>query len=74
MKIRTNLKARDYHVGEICRIINPKQQKLYIKNHLYPIDIYTSIDFDTGEDMLVMIFLKEETKEAYKAWKNYELE
>ena len=50
-----------------------KQAKLYISNKIYPIDIYTSID-KKGESVLVMVFLKEETQEAYKLWLNYALE
>lgn len=43
--IETNLKeARNYFPHEVVRIVNPKQQLLYIKNNVYPIDIYTSID------------------------------
>ena len=50
-----------------------KQAKLYISNKIYPIDIYTSID-KKGDSVLVMVFLKEETQEAYKLWLNYALE
>ena len=71
--VRTHLKARDYNQHEVCRILNPKQVKLYIKNNAYPIDIYSSYD-DKGNDVIVYIFLKEDTKELFKAWSNYELE
>ena len=74
MKIASHLHPRDYSVGEVCRILNPKQQKLYIKNHVYPIDIYTSIDPKNGEDIIVMIFSKEESAAVYMKWLNYELE
>ena len=73
MKIKSNLKPRDYKLSEVARIINPKQQLLYTKNQIYPIDIYTSIDERTNNAVLVMIFLKEETAEVYKKWCNYEL-
>lgn len=74
MKIKSNLKPRDYSANEAVRIINPKQSLLYIKSGVYPIDIYTSIDERTNNAVLVMIFLKEETAEVYKKWCNYELE
>lgn len=74
MKIKTNLMSRDYSVSEIVRIVNPKQYLLYIKNNVYPIDMYTSVDDKTDNIILVMIFLKDDTKEVYKKWKNYELE
>ena len=72
--IPTNLHPRDYTANEVCRIVNPKQSMLYIKHRLFPIDMYTSIDAKTGNDILVMIFDKEESKELYQAWCNHELE
>ena len=71
--IQSNLKPRSYSPNEVVRLINMKQAKLYISNKIYPIDIYTSID-KKGESVLVMVFLKEETQEAYKLWLNYALE
>ena len=74
MKILTNLKPNDYYLKDIVRIVNPKQQLLYIKNEVFPIDIYASIDSKTGNNIIVMIFLKKDTTEVYKKWCNYELE
>ena len=74
MIIKTNLKPRDYTQKEVVRIVNPKQCLLYIKNGIYPIDIYTSIDDETDNATLAMIFLKEDTSEVYKKWCNYELQ
>lgn len=73
--IETHLKSRNYTQNEVCRIVNPKQQLLYLKNQIYPIDIYTSIDIkDINKSVIVMIFLKSETSEVYKKWCNYELD
>ena len=72
--IETNLKkARNYLPLEVIRIINPKQMLLYIKNNVFPIDIYTSID-DKNNAILAMVFLKEDTTDVYKKWCNYELD
>lgn len=72
--IETNLKkARNYLPQEVIRIINPKQMLLYIKNNVFPIDIYTSID-DKNNAILAMVFLKEDTTDVYKKWCNYELD
>jgi hypothetical protein len=72
--IETNLKkARNYLPHEVIRIINPKQMLLYIKNNVFPIDIYTSID-DKNNAILAMVFLKEDTTDVYKKWCNYELD
>lgn len=73
MTIKTNLNSRDYTLKDVVRIVNPKQYLLYIKNNVYPIDMYTSIDDKSNNIILAMIFLKEETAEVYKKWCNYEL-
>ncbi len=72
--VETNLHPRDYYHNEVCRIVNPKQSMLYIKHKLFPIDMYTSIDGKTGNDIIVMIFDKEESQELYQAWCNHELQ
>ena len=72
-KIKTNLKPRDYYLKDVCRILNQKQQTLYIKNGVYPIDIYQSKDSKTDADIIVMIFDRKETTDLYNKWCNYEL-
>lgn len=72
MDVKTNLTPRDYKHNEVCRIVNPRQAKLYIKNRVFPIDLYTSKD-NNNNDIIVYIFLKDETQEVYKLWKNYDL-
>lgn len=74
MIIRTNLKPRDYTQKEVVRIVNLKQCLLYVKNGIYPIDIYTSIDDETDNATLAMVFLKKDTSEVYKKWCNYDLQ
>lgn len=71
--IETHLHPRDYYRSEVCRIINPKQMKLYVKNKAYPIDMYPSLD-NNGNDIIVYIFLKEDTEELFQAWMAHELE
>lgn len=70
----TNLRPRNYYPHEVCRIINPKQCKFYIKNGLYPIDMYTSIDDKTGGDIVVMIFDRQESFPLYQKWCDHEIE
>lgn len=73
MKIKSNLKPRAYTQNEVVRIVNQKQYLTYIRNGVYPIDMYTSLDEKTNNIILAMIFLKEDTSEVYKKWCNYEL-
>lgn len=72
MKIKSNLQPHDYSAKEVVRIVNPKQYLLYIKNGIYPIDVYTTID-DSDQAILTMIFEKDDTAELYQKWRNYEL-
>lgn len=73
MRVKSNLKPRSYTQNEVVRIVNQKQYLTYIKNGVYPIDMYASIDEKTDNTILAMIFLKEDTSEVYKKWCNYEL-
>lgn len=64
---------KKYAVQDVVRILNPKQQLLYIKSGLYPLDLYVSIDSKTGKDVLVMLFSKEESYPLYQKWCDHEL-
>lgn len=73
MKIKSNLGDFIYDNKDVVRIFNPKQRDLYLMNGIMPKDIYVSVDNKTDEKILVYIFLKEDTREAYSKWLNYEL-
>ena len=77
----SKINGKPYHLKDVARIIDQKQQKLYIKNEVYPVDMYTTtdvvIDENTGEevakDKLIMVFSREESQPLYILWKNREL-
>lgn len=69
----SKISGKQYLLKDIIRVIDPKQQKLYIKHEVYPIDMYTTTDIETGEDKLVMLFSKKESQPLYILWKNREL-
>lgn len=73
MNIKSNLGDFTYDNRDVVRIFNPKQRDLYLMNGIMPVDIYTSVDSKTDEKILVYIFLKEDTRDAYTKWLNYEL-
>lgn len=73
MEIKSNLGDFTYDNKDVVRIFNPKQRDLYLMNGIMPKDIYTSIDNKTDGKILVYIFSKEESREAYIKWLNYEL-
>lgn len=74
MKVESSLHPRPYFLKEVCRIIDPKQHMLYVKNGKRPIDMYTSVDFNNGKDIVVYVYLREETADVYELWKKHELE
>ena len=73
--------GKTYYLKDVARVEDQKQQKLYIKHDVYPVDMYTTtdvlIDENTGEevakDKLIMVFSREESKPLYILWKNREL-
>ena len=69
----SKISGNEYSLNNIVRIVDPKQQKLYIKSGVYPIDMYVTKDLYSDNDILVMLFSKEDTKELYIKWKNHEL-
>ena len=77
----SKLNGMPYCLKDVARVEDQKQQKLYIKHDVYPVDMYTTtdiiIDENTGEevtkDKLIMVFLREESKPLYILWKNREL-
>lgn len=70
---RSKINGLPYHLKDVARVIDQKQQKLYIKHDVYPIDMYTTSDETTGEDKLVMLFSRDESRSLYILWKNHEL-
>lgn len=70
----SKINGQSYYLKDVARVIDQKQQKLYIKHDVYPVDMYTTTDIETGEDKLVMLFSRKESKPLYVLWKNHELE
>ena len=69
----SKINGQPYYLKDVVRVVDQKQQKLYIKHDLYPIDMYTTTDIETGDDKLVMLFSRKESQPLYILWKNREL-
>ena len=61
----SKISGKQYQLKDVIRVIDPKQMKLYVKNEVYPVDMYTTTDIETGEDKLVMLFSKKESQPLY---------
>lgn len=69
----SKLSNKKYSLSDVVRIVDPKQQRLYIKHLAYPVDMYVTKDLYSDDEILVMFFNKEETRDLYVKWKNHEL-
>lgn len=69
----SNLTNEKYSLKDVVRVIDPKQCKLFVKNGAYPIDMYVTKDLYSNNEILAMLFKKDDTRELYIKWKNHEL-
>ena len=67
-KIHSSVTGKDYYPNKCVRLINIRQICTYLYMGLSPLDIYPSVDFKTNNPVLVAIFDREESKDAYKRW------
>lgn len=52
-------------------IVNPKQAAFYWEEKgIKPVHIYPSRDINTGDPIVVFVFKRSVTKEAWKEWQN----
>ena len=72
MIIESNLKPRSYTEKEVVRIYNRDQQTFYIDSNVYPVDVYTSYSPKCEKKIIIMTFLRNDTKDVYKKWQDYE--
>lgn len=67
-KIYSNVTQRFYNPSHAVRLVNIRQICTYLKMGLSPLDIYASIDFKTNNPVLVVLFDRTETHDAYQRW------
>lgn len=70
----SNISGKEYRLSDVVKIVDPKQQKLYVKNEVYPVDMFTTKDLYSDNQILVMLFNKRDTRDLYEKWKNRELD
>ena len=65
--IKPSFQTKSYSPKDVVRVRDRFQQYKYLHNRVYPVDMYES------RDDVIMVFLKDETKELYEKWRNREL-
>lgn len=68
----STLNGQTYRLKDSARVPDRRLQTLYIKHGLRPIDLYTSIDSE-GRDIIVMLFDRKESQELYQKWRDHTL-
>lgn len=71
--VKSNFTGKVYDSSKAIRILNANQAAAYIKHGITLLDLWLSKDINTGKPILVYIFDKEESKEAYDLWCKHEL-
>lgn len=65
--------GKRYLPKNVVRILNIQQVIAYLKYGVELLDIYPSADFETNKPLLVCLFDREKSKEAYDLWCKREL-
>lgn len=71
--VKSTNTGKVYCPNDCVRIVNMRQAATYILNGVELLDVYASRDFKTNEPIMVTIFDRKESKEAYDKWCNFEL-
>mgnify|MGYP004483211885 CR=1 FL=1 len=60
--------GKTYFPNKVVRILNIQQIIAYLNYGVELLDIYPSIDYKTKKPLLVCLFDRENSKEAYDLW------
>lgn len=71
--IFSKITNKQYKPSKVVRILNIQQVIAYLNIGVELLDIYTSIDKKTENKVLVFLFDRESSKEAYDLWCRREL-
>ena len=71
--VLSNVTNKKYTPSKVVRILNIQQVIAYLNHGVELLDVYTSIDKKTDGKVLVFLFDRESSKEAYDLWCRREL-
>jgi hypothetical protein len=58
----------EYKPKDVVRILNIYQATYYISRGVFPVDLYSSADYRTGDPRLVFLFNRKDSRDVYDAW------
>ena len=67
-KVHSDVTGKDYYIKDVVRILNLSQVCRYLSWNIELLDVYPSIDYKSGNPVLVFIFDRNTSKSAYDAW------
>lgn len=71
MKIKSNISQHEADFDDVIRIVNPKQAAFYWgEKNITPIRVYPSRDIHTNDPIIIFLFQKSATREAWKEWQD----
>ena len=69
MKIKSGMTQREIDFNDNIIIVNPKQAAFYWEEKkIQPVHIYPSRDKNTNDPIIVFVFKKSATQDAWKEW------
>lgn len=69
MNFKSRMTGRNIDFNDNIIIVNPKQAAFYWEEKgLQPVHIYPTRDINTNEPLIVFVFQKSATKEAWAEW------
>lgn len=71
--VLSNVTNKKYKPSKVVRILNIQQVIAYLNHGVELLDVYTSIDKKTDGKVLVFLFDRASSKEAYDLWCRREL-
>lgn len=71
MQFKSGMTQREIDFNDNIVIVNPKQAAFYWgEKKIPPVHIYPTKDMNTDEPLIVFVFQKSATKEAWKEWQD----
>ena len=71
MKFKSGMTNRNIDFEDNIIIVNPKQAAFYWEEKgIVPVHIYPSRDKNTNEPIIIFVFQKSATKEAWQEWQD----